>query len=150
MKKISFLLIILFSNICFSQNIKCETTEYSKKHQAENYSTYHYIQSSYSHSRPILIMVTNNKIFMNEHIKIPKLFSFKQEYTDVYLLGIDSLVFDNLNQSNNEIIDLFINSIIKYRDENKLPVYSSEQIKSKIIFLNKNKDLCKYLICDKK
>ncbi|KPE51188.1 hypothetical protein AOB46_11005 [Chryseobacterium indologenes] len=89
MKKKMFLFFCMVQIHCFSQNIKCETANYSKRIDGKEYSIYNYIQASYSSSRPLIVIVANKEVFTKIHLKIPSLFSVKQEYTDVNLLGIN-------------------------------------------------------------
>lgn len=145
------LLIIIFSfffvNV-FSQNVKCEITDYEKNIDNREYSTYQYVNSSYSYSRPLIILVTDKDTFMEVHQKIPMMFSYKQEYTDVYLLGIKNFNKDNIDVLDNKIIKIFIDDIVKYRINNNLPDSGSEYIVQQVNYLE-NKDLCKFLSCGK-
>lgn len=148
MKNLFILVSSVVSLGVFSQNINCETTDYVKNIDNREYSTYHYVNSSYSYSRPLIIMVTSDKVFMDVHQKIPKLFSAKQEYTDVYLLGIKEFNKKNIDEINVKIINFFINDIIRYRTSNNLPDNNFEYISSQVNYLE-NEDLCKFLICKK-
>lgn len=149
------LLIVIFSfmsTAIFSQNIKCEITDYVKNIDNKEYSTYQYINSSYSYSRALIIMVTSNNIFIDVHQKIPRMFSSKQEYTDAYLLGIKNFNKNNIDKLDEKIIRSFIEDIVKYRtnnNNNNLPNNNFEYILSQVNYLE-NKDLCKFVICRKK
>lgn len=144
-----FIVIFSFLSIAiFSQNIKCEITDYVKNIDNKEYSTYQYVNSSYSYSRPFTILVTSQDIFMKVHQKIPTMFSSKQEYTDVYLLGINSFDKNNINTLDKKIIKSFIDDIVKYRSYNNLPDSNHEYVLSQINYLV-DKDLCKFLICRK-
>jgi len=152
MKKTVFLpLIILISCIvcanCFSQNIKCETIDYAKKIENKEYSTYQYVNASYSSSRPLLVIITDEENFKEIHLKIPSLFKFKQEYTDINLLGIKDFNVNNILIADDKIIHDFTQKIIKYRIDNDLPVYSENEIRAQIHYLEKPADICKFLIC---
>ena len=149
MKKIFFFIFIMLYHFSFSQNIKCETSDYSKKIDDKEYSTFHYINSSYSYSRPIIILITNKQVFMDVHTKIPKNFNIKQEYTDVFLLGIKDLDFNNIDDTSNKIINIYLDGIEKYRKENNLVPIERINIPSHIYYLTKAEDLCKYLVCRK-
>ncbi len=146
-------LIILFFSIvyigCFSQNVKCEMTDYVKKLDDKEYSTYNYVNASYSYSRPLLILVTDTEVFMKIHTKIPSLFSVKQEYTDINLLGIKGFNKDHISEIDNKIISIFIQNILRYRTNNNLPLLSEDEIQSQIKYLEKEKDICNVLICKK-
>ena len=133
----------------YSQNIKCEITDYIKKLNDKEYSTYQFVNASYSYSRPLLILVTDNKTFMKTHLKIPLLFSAKQEYTDVNLLGINGFDKNNISEFDKKIIDVYIEDIMKYRSNNNLPTYSNEQIRLQINYIDNVDDLCKFLIWKK-
>ncbi len=146
------LFILFFSVVfihCFSQNIKCETADYVKKLDEKEYSTYTYINSSYSYSRPLLILITDTETFMKIHLKIPSLFLRKQEYTDVNLLGIKGFNNKHISETDKKIINVFIQNIIKYRADNNLPLYTEEEIGGLIQFIEKENDMCKVLACKK-
>lgn len=146
MKKHLILIFLFLSIYIFSQNIKCETTDYVKNINNREYSTYQYINSSYSQSRPLIIFITSSDIFMKVHEKVPIIFSSKQEYTDVYLLGIKNFNKNNIDQLDEKIIKNFINDIIKYRNFYNLQQNNIEFISSKINYLEDN-NLCKFLNC---
>ena len=148
MRSLLVLIFSFLSTIIFSQNIKCEITDYVKSIDNKEYSTYQYVNSSYSNSRPFIILVTSQDIFMKVHQKISMMFSSKQEYTDVYLLGINNFDKNNVNTHDDKIIKSFIDEIIKYRKYNNLPDSDYEYAFSQINYLV-NKDLCKFLICRK-
>lgn len=141
------LLSIFICYKCFSQNIKCEIADYVQSLDGIEYSTYQYINSSYSYSRPLIVMVTDKNTFMEIHHKIPPLFLLKQEYTDVWVLGINNFNRNKILDTDKKVIDFFIEHVLKYRNDNNLPSYSQSQILSNIIYLNDNSDLCKYLVC---
>ncbi|AZA62387.1 hypothetical protein [Chryseobacterium indoltheticum] len=144
-----FILIFSFLSIAiFSQNIKCEIIDYVKSIDNKEYSTYQYINSSYSYSRPFIVLVTSHNVFMEVHQKVPMIFSSKQEYTDVYLLGIKNFDKNNASMLDEKIIKNFIDDIVKYRIYNNLPDSNIEYALSQIKYLV-DKDLCKFLICRK-
>jgi len=58
---------------------------------------------------------------MKLYHEIPPLYKAKQEYTDVYLLGIENFDLNNLTETDKKILDAFYDSIIKYRNDNGLP-----------------------------
>ena len=150
MKKFIILFFCMVQIHCFSQNIKCETADYSKRIDGKEYSTYNYIQASYSSSRPLIVMVANKEVFTKIYLKIPSLFSVKQEYTDVNLLGINDFNKNNISETDKKIIDTFINGIIKYRIDHNLPVYTEEQIKSRINYLDTSEDINRLFIVRKR
>lgn len=148
MKKIIIILVIIVCSKSFSQNIKCEIIDYSKTLDGTEYSTCQYVNSSYSHSRPSILLIIDKKTFMEIYHKIPKLFLSKQEYTDIWILGIKD--FNQANSSldsNKKIINFFIEKILKYRYDNDLPIYEKSQLYSNAIYLNKSDELCNYLAC---
>lgn len=146
-------LIILFFCVIpinlFSQNVRCEITDYLKKIDDKEYSTYEYVKASYSHSRPLLIIITNKKSFMKIHQEIPQWFDVKQEVTDIRLLGIKDFDKNHISETDRKIIDVFIKSIMKYREDNNLPLYTEEEIRSKLNYIEEEQDLCKLLFCRK-
>ena len=148
MKYLFIVISFFLSTTIFSQNIKCEITDYVKNMDNREYSTYHYVNSSYSYSRALIIIVTSNNVFMDIHQKIPQMFLSKQEYTDVYLLGIKNFNKNNIDKLDEKIIKSFIDDIVKYRTNNNLPDNNFEYISSQVNYLE-NKDLCKFLICRK-
>ncbi|MDK2773341.1 MAG: hypothetical protein KYX68_14145 [Flavobacterium sp.] len=148
MKKSIIIFIITVCFKSFSQNIKCEIIDYSKTLDGIEYSTYQYVNSSYSYSRPLMLLITDKKTFMEIYHKIPKLFLSKQEYTDIWILGIKD--FNQVNSSldsNKKIIDFFIERILKYRHNNGLPIYEKLQLYSNAIYLKNSDELCNYLVC---
>ncbi|KQT20665.1 hypothetical protein ASG22_16965 [Chryseobacterium sp. Leaf405] len=148
MKSILILTFSCLSIAIFSQNIKCEITDYVKSIDNKEYSTYHYINSSYSQSRPFIVLLTSQDIFMEVHQKVPMMFSSKQEYTDVYLLGIKNFDKNNVSLLDEKIIKNFIDDIVKYRIYSDLPGNNLEYVSSQINYLL-DKDLCKFLVCRK-
>lgn len=146
-------LIILFFCVIhingFSQNVRCEITDYLKKIDDKEYSTYEYVNASYSRSRPLLIIITNKESFMKIYKEIPQWFSVKQEFTDIRLLGIKDFDKNHISETDKKIIDVFIKSIMKYRKDNDLPLYNEEEIQSRLNYIEKEADLCKLLFCRK-
>lgn len=86
---------------------------------------------------------------MEVHQKVPTIFSSsKQEYTDVYLLGIKNFDKNNVSTLDEKIVKKFIDDIVKYRIYNNLPDSNIEYALSQINYLV-DKDLCKFLSCRK-
>lgn len=149
MKQISVFFLCLLFFKSYSQNIKSEIIDYSKTINNIEYSTYHYVNASYSYSRPLIVLLTNRDFFMKIHQKIPLLFSSKQEYTDVYLLGMKN--YNNIiNETDQKILNVFISNILKYRNDNKLPPISEQIILSEIKYIDKEIDLSKFFVFKKK
>jgi len=146
MKKISYLLLLSCFKI-FSQNVHIEITDYLKQIDDKKYSTYQYVNASYSHSRPIIILVASKDVFNKVYLEIPSLYKSKQEYTDVYLLGIENFNSDNITETDKKILDTFYDGIIKYRNDNGLPVIIKERMNGLTNFVIRNDDLCKYFSC---
>ncbi|MBB4804876.1 hypothetical protein HNP38_000148 [Chryseobacterium defluvii] len=149
MKNIIILIFSIAYTGFFAQNIKCESVDYLKKTDNKEYSTYQYINASYSYSRPLLIVIADEKVFTKIHLKVPNLFSTKQEYTDINLLGIKNFDKDHISDIDSKIIDDFVENIIKYRSVNNLPPYTKEQLKSQLKFIQKDNDICRFLVCKK-
>lgn len=143
------LYIFLFFNCLesFSQNVNIEITDYLKKINDKEYSTYQFVNASYSHSRPTIVLVTSKDSFMKIYHEIPLLYKSKQEYTDVYLLGIENFDSNNLTETDKLILDAFYQNIIKYRADNNLLKIEKKQIEAGTNFILKNEDLCKYFSC---
>ena len=135
--------------LCFGQNVKLEIIDYHKELEGKIYSTYQFAQASYSYSRSSLVVVTSKSILLDLSRKIPQCFKMKQEYTDVWILGIDQLNKNYLTEVDKKVVDSFFKKIIKYRLDNGLPGYTLEELNEKKIFLKDAKDLCKYIACGK-
>lgn len=142
-----FFLIILLSIRSFSQNVHIEITDYLKNIDNKEYSTYQYVSASYSHSRPTIVLVASKDDFMKIYHQIPPLYESKQEYTDVYLLGIENIDSNKLNETDKKILDTFYDGIVKYRYDNGLPEIKKESLKGTTNFIVENEDLCKYFSC---
>lgn len=147
MNKVFTVLIFMIYHICYSQNVKIEIADYVKNIDSTEYSTYQYVNASYSYSRHLLVIVTDKDVFMKIHTNIPKLFFSKQEYTDVNLLGITGFNKNYISNVDKKIMDIFIKAIIKYRNDNNLLPYSEDQLYSNINYIETTDDLCKLLIC---
>jgi hypothetical protein len=133
--------------VCFGQNIKLEIADYSRKINGKEYATFQYVRSSYSFSRATIVFITNRPIFLDLTTRIPPLFNKKQEYTDVWVLGITGFDQKNVSEVDRKIISSFFQQIIKYRNDNDLPAYSLERLENDKIFLTKKQDICKFLSC---
>lgn len=111
------------------------------------YSTFIFVNSSYSSSRPYLFLVVDKSLFLKLENKIQKHFKQKQEYTDIYLIGIENFDIKNVSDLEKKIIDEYIEKILVFRNSFNLPQMNKEIIYSSINFLNKESDLCKKLAC---
>ncbi|WP_333808548.1 hypothetical protein [Flavobacterium sp.] len=150
MRKIIFLLILFKVQIFFGQNVNIQISNFSLKHNEVEYSTFQFVNSSYSISRPTLVVLTNNDLFLKFSNELSSLYKFKQEYTDIWILGITNLSPNELTFQEKEVIDLFLKEIIKYRSDNNLSHYTLESLESEKIILRNKDEICKYLICKNK
>jgi len=148
MKKIIFIFLIFQLQISFGQNVNIEISDYYCKLDGKVYSTYQFVSSSYSSLRPTLVIVTNKDLSFEISTKLSILYKSKQEYTDVWILGITNFNQKNISEIDKKIIDKFFQQIIKYRADNNLP--SDTRLETdKIIIENKN-EICRYLVCKNK
>ncbi|MDP5201338.1 hypothetical protein [Flavobacterium sp. DG2-3] len=153
MRKIIIALFILLHNFVSSQIIKAEETYYSVTNEEKKYSTYHYVQSDYS-SRPFQIFITNNQNFERVKTLISKIFSKKpkQDFTDIYVLGIYNFDKNQVCEIDRKIIDAYVDKINKYRAFYNLSVIEDRDFiaKNMIHFVSSEEDLCSYMICETK
>ena len=136
---------IAISNL-YSQHVKMEITDYNKKMGEKTYSSYHFVQASYSYSRAYILLITNDSIFDKLHVKIPSYYNAKQEYTDVYMLGIKDLDFDNPSKEDRDIINTFYDAITVYRNNNNLIYFDKRYFDSNTYFLRQETDIKRYLM----
>lgn len=149
MKNFLFIPALFAFHFCIGQNVKIEIVDYNKVLEGKIYSTYQFANASYSYSRASIFFITSKSNLIELSQKIPKLYVMKQEYTDVWILGIDNFDKNKIAETEKNIIDLFFNSIIKYRSDNNLPPYTKERLQESLIFLKGTKELCKYIRCEK-
>ena len=147
MKTKMLFLVSFICSFCFAQNVKIEITDHYKKEQGKEYSMFQFARASYSSSRPSIFFIIPKNKFVDLTNKIPGLFTKKQEYTDVWVLGIDIDNKNQLSEIEKKIIDGFFAKTIKYRSDNGLPVYDLNRLNERVIFLDNFRDLCKYLTC---
>jgi hypothetical protein len=88
MKKIIFFFLIFQFQISLGQNVNIEISDYYCKLDGKAYSTYQFVNSSYSSLRPTLVILTNKDLSFEISTKLSFLYKTKQEYTDVWILGI--------------------------------------------------------------
>jgi hypothetical protein len=148
MKKLTVLPVLFSFFMCFGQNVHMEIADYDKKLDEKLYTTYQFVEASYSYSRPQIVLITSKAILSDVYLKIPNLFTRKQEYSDVWILGIDQFNKNSVSEVDKKIIDTFFHKIMKYRSNNDLPPYSLKELNETKIFLEDSRDLCKYIICD--
>ncbi|RTL10284.1 MAG: hypothetical protein EKK56_10235 [Flavobacteriaceae bacterium] len=147
MTQFIFILILFNLQILFGQNVNIQISDYSLKHNGVEYSTYQFVNSSYSLSRPTLIILTNKDLFLNFSNELSNLYKSKQEYTDVWILGITNFNQNGITFQEKEVIKVFLKQIMKYRSDNNLPLYTLESLESEIVILKNKDEICKYLTC---
>ena len=147
MRKLIFTYLLFQVGIVFGQNVKIEISDYHRKIDDKVYATYQLVNASYSYSRPTIIFLTNKETLFELSGKLQNRFNAKQEYTDVWVLGIENFDSKNIIEIDKKIIDLFLQNIIKYRKDNNLPEYTFEKLNADKIFIERSDDVCKYLIC---
>lgn len=151
MKRTILIINLIVSSLCFSQRVKCEETNYLDYHDRE-FSSYHYIESDNS-MRSLQVFIVNNKAFEKISLKIPEIFRNrpKQDFTDIYVLGISGFDKNTISQTEKEIIENFILDIKKYREFNKLSPIDNDEFTYKNIvrYIQNIDELCLYMICKK-
>ena len=150
MKRLIFIYLLFQVGINFGQNVKIEIADYSRKLDGKEYSTYQFVSSSYSHSRATLVLITNKEILIELSTKLPILFKAKQEYTDVWVLGISNFDQKNISEIDKKIIQKFLEQIVKYRVDNNLPEYTLERLEANKLFIENKKEICRSLSCGNK
>ena len=150
MKNIFFLYLLFQTGINFGQNVEIEITDYHRKIDEKVYATYQLVNSNYSYLRPTIVFLTNKTVLFDLSEKLQNQLKAKQEYTDVWVLGIENFDSKKITETDKKIIDLFLQNIIKYRTDNSLPEYNFERLASEKIFIEQSDEVCKYLICKNK
>jgi hypothetical protein len=118
--------------------------------EGKEYATYQFAHSSYSSSRATLVFITSKAILLELTSKVPDLFNIKQEYTDIWILGIKDLDKNIISEVDNKIISTFFQKIVKYRSDNDLPPYTLQRLENDKIFLATRDDICKFISCRKR
>lgn len=81
--------------------------------------------------------------------KISKAYFHKQEYTDVYLIGIEKFNYNNISDIDKKIIATSLADILEFRKYFGLPIEEeAKYINSQIIYLTSKKDFCKIFGCE--
>lgn len=151
MKKLIFIYLLFQVGINYGQNVKLEISDYHRKIDDKVYATYQLVNASYSYSRATIVFLTNKATLFELSAKLQNRLRPKQEYTDVWILGIENFDSKNITETDKKIINLFLENIIKYRADNSLPEYTFERLNTDKIFIQKSDEVCKYLFCkDKK
>lgn len=150
MKRILFICLIFYFQISYGQNVSIEISDHYRVLDGKVYSTYQFVSSSYSSSRPTLVILTNKDLSFEISTKLSILYKAKQEYTDVWILGITNFNQKNVSQVDKKIIDKFYQQIIKYRADNNLPIETLERLETDKIIIEKKEEICRYLMCKNK
>ncbi len=150
MKKIIFIFIFFIFHLCSSQNIYVKISDYARNIDGKNYATFKYVNSSYSSERPFVTMVLEKSLIVKYENKISKAFNHKQEYTDVYLIGIENFNYNSISDIDKKIIAISLEDIIEFRKYFGLPIKEdAKNISSSIIFIKNERDFCKVFGCEK-
>ncbi|MCI9844361.1 hypothetical protein [Flavobacterium pectinovorum] len=150
MKRILFICMIFQFQISFGQNVSIEVSDHYRELDGKAYATYQFVSSSYSSSRPSLVILTNKDLSFELSTKLSILYKVKQEYTDVWILGITNFNQKNVSEVDKKIIDKFYQQIIKYRADNNLPLETLERLATDKIIIEKKEEICLYLMCKNK
>ena len=150
MKRILFICLIFYFQISYGQNVSIEISDHYRVLDGKAYSTYQFVSSSYSSSRPTLVILTNKDLSFELSTKLSILYKAKQEYTDVWILGITNFNQKNVSEVDKKIIDKFYQQIIKYRSDNNLPIETIERLETNKIIIEKKEETCRYLMCKNK
>lgn len=140
-----YVLFLLITFSSYSQNVKMEVLEYPKYFSEAKYGTYHFVQSSYSSSRPYTLIILSVDDFLNIYPKIKIEYEKKQGFTDVYLLGIANLNPDNLTNNDKQIIENLRKEINRYRECNNLEYLNEAYFESHKHFYKNERGLGKFL-----
>jgi len=150
MKRIVLICLIFQFQISFGQNVNIEISDHYCELDGKAYATYQFVNSSYSSSRPTLVILTNKDLSFELSSKLSILYKAKQEYTDVWILGITNFNQKNVSEVEKKIIDTFYQQIIKYRADNNLPIKTIERLDTDKIIIEKKEEICRYLSCKSK
>ena len=150
MRKLIFIYLLFQAGICFGQSVKIEIIDYNRKIDDKVYATYQLVNSSYSYLRPTIIFLTNKATLFELSGKLKIQLNDKQEYTDIWILGIENFDSTNTTETDKKIIDLFLQNIIKYRNDISLPEYTIERVNSEKVYIERSEEICKYLVCKSK
>jgi hypothetical protein len=149
MKKLIFLFLLFQTTVNFGQNVNIEIVDYHRKIDDKVYSTYQLVKSSYSYSRSTIVFLTNKTTLFKLSEELKNRLAPKQEYTDFWILGIENFDSKEITETDQQIIDLFLQNIIKYRGDNNLPKYTFEKLNADKIYIERSDEICKYIFCNK-
>jgi hypothetical protein len=150
MKKLLFLFLLFQTNVSFGQDVNIEIADYHRKIDDKVYATYQLVNSSYSFSRSTIVFLTNKSTLFELSEELKKRMTQKQEFTDIWILGIENFDIEKITDTDQKIIDIFLQNIIKYRKDNNLPAYTFEKLFADKIYIERSDEICKYIICKKK
>ncbi len=150
MRLLIFCIIVFQATLCYSQNVKIEIGDFAKKIDGKGYATYQFVNSSYSASRPTLVFITSQAVLLQLTTQIPNLFRIKQEFTDVWVLGIKDFNQTSISSTDQKIIDSFLLKIVKYRNDNDLAPFTFQRLNESKIFINSKDEICKFISCRKR
>lgn len=150
MKKLIFIYLLFQAGINYGQNVKLEISDYHRKIDDKVYATYQLVNASYSYLRATIVFLTDKATLFELSTNLQNRLRPKQEYTDIWILGIENFDSKNITETDKKIINLFLQNIIKYRADNSLPEYTFERLNTDKIIIQKSDEVCKYLICNKK
>ncbi len=150
MKKLIFIYLLFQAGISFGQNVKIEIGDYYRKIDDKVYATYQLVNASSSYSRATIVFLTNKATLFELSAKLQNRITPKQEYTDIWILGIENFDSKNITETDKKIINIFLQNIVKYRADNSLPEYTFERLNTDKIFIERSDEVCKYLICNNK
>ena len=142
MKKILFIFLIFQFQFFFGQNVSIEISDHYRELDGKAYATYQFVSSSYSALRPTLVFITNKDLSFELLHKLSTLYKAKQEYADVWILGITSFNQKNISEVDKKIIEKFYRQIIKYRADNSLPTYTIENLEANKVFIDNKVETC--------
>ena len=150
MRKLIFTYLLFQTGICFGQNVKLDISDYHCKIDDKIYATYQLVNASYSYSRATIVFLTNKATLFELSVKLQNQLKPKQEYTDIWVLGIENFDSKKITETDKKIIDLFLQNIIKYRADNSLPEFTFERLNKEKIFIERSDEVCNYMICKSK
>lgn len=142
-------MLLFQTNVSFGQNVNIEIADYHRKIDDKIYATYQLVNSSYSFSRSTIVFLTNKATLFELSEELKNRLTQKQEFTDIWILGIENFDVKKITETDQKIIDLFLQNIIKYRKDNNLPEYTFEKLFADKIYIEQSDEVCKYIICKK-
>ena len=139
--------LLILSATCTAQNVNIEIADLNKTLNEKQYATYQLVNASYSASRPTITIITTKQILISLAKSLKTQLKSKQEFTDIWILGIADFHKNEITESDKTIIQLFFNKINKYRIDNELVPYSMKVLDDNKIIIDKSDRICDYLNC---